>query len=338
MARKNLVNQACANRAEVFKRFRDFVCARNGSYDYSAGGIGWTLHDSSYAVDQNTISTNDWFVIKSTGENGKEDLYFRCTYIANYIKIEGFLYWNNSTHAGVGQYNTTSNWYIIDAAVPVLWIYGNLNSIFAIARESSASSSFYPATFGKLANTLYDDTPVTCTTSLTAGSARTIEFGVAVPSTWKVGQKLYLRSNTSVEMITVISISSTSITANLAGSHASGAKVSADLGYYVLGSNNLLGNYPVVLMNRAGTTPSNTYPFLTGPLVSYGYPETLNGDHLLSPVMLAYTGGQWYGEIDGVYGRYSTGMTALEVYQSRDGNNYRAFTVNSGGYIAILEV
>jgi len=107
--RANLIGLACADKAEAFKRIRDWICKRNGTYDYSVDGLGgWVLHDAVYATDEDTIANNDYFVIRSPGESGDEDLYFQFTYLANYIKIVGYLSWNNSAHTGEIAYNSNS--------------------------------------------------------------------------------------------------------------------------------------------------------------------------------------------------------------------------------------
>ena len=67
MAYANLIKQPCNNVAEIFKHCRDFVCRRNGSYDYSTSGIGWSLVDSSYATDEHNPASGDWFVVYSAG-------------------------------------------------------------------------------------------------------------------------------------------------------------------------------------------------------------------------------------------------------------------------------
>ncbi len=95
MAYKNLLNIDCADKKEFFCRMRDFICKRNGTYDYSSTGIGWTLHDSSYAVDEDNPAANDWYVICSPGEGGKDDMYFKIAWNGsqtNNITISGFLY------------------------------------------------------------------------------------------------------------------------------------------------------------------------------------------------------------------------------------------------------
>lgn len=332
MAYCNLISQACANRAEVFKRFRDFLCRRNGSYDYSATGIGWTLHDSNYAVDEDTISTNDWFVVYSPGESGNDDLYFRCTYLANYIKVEGFLYWNAGTHAGVQQYNTANNWSIADADVPILWIYGDLDSVLGISRQNSSSANYYPVTFGKATNTKYSQDTVTCAGSLSAGSGVSINVGT-VPASWQAGDRVFIRDQARIDRITIISKTSSAIVADLAYSYAAGAKLCADLGYHCA-----MGTYLsygcMVLIDHAGNKSQNMNGWSNaGTIHSTNYPDPLNSEHFVVPIYLSSATNGYIGELKHVWLRNASGLTALNAYADRDGNQYRAFSVTGGSYV-----
>lgn len=336
MAYRNLIAVSTANRAEVFKRFRDFVCRRNGSYDYSTTGIGWTLHDAVYAVDQNTISTNDYFVIYSPGESGNEDLYFKVSYIANTILIVGFLYWNNSTHVGVQQYNVTNNWNIADAAVPILWIYGDLDSIVGIARESSASANFYSGTFGK-AITVYNSETATCSGALSSGTDIVIDVGT-VPSHWFVGQRLFIRDTVNIARITISAKTSSTITATLATSYLAGSKLSADLGYYVTGGSQLSSaNY--VLIAHDGTKSIGCGAWThQGEAHSSLNPDAMNQEHMVQPYMSAAATYGILGTLRNVYKRAFTGLTALSVYADADGVSYRAFSLYGSAPIIVKEV
>lgn len=338
MARANLINIACANRAEVFKRFRDFVCKRNGTYDYSTTGIGWTLHDSSYATDEDTIATNDWFVIYSAGESGDEDLYMKCTYIANYIKIEGFLYWNATTHAGVQAYNTTSNFYIIDAAVPILWIYGDLDQVLGIARETSVSANFYPALFGK-GIAMYNDEVAVCAGALSSGTDVSINVGTVPATGWTVGKKIAIRDTTRVDYITIKTVNASEITADLSNNYLAGAKLSADLVYGVLGSNNWGSNFCSLIAHNGtkGGAVGGITTATVDPKASC-YPDPLNNDHIFGYWASYHVTYGYLGRVKDVLSRNSTGITALDVITHSDGFTYRAFVLYSGAYVMVKEV
>jgi len=338
MAYANLVNIPCANRAEVFKRFRDFVCKRNGSYDYSTTGIGWTLHDSFYAVNQDTISTNDYFVIKSVGESGNEDLYFKVAYVANYISISGYLYWNNSTHVGVQLYGGTNNWSISDTDVPILWIYGNLNAVYGISRQNSGSILYYPAFFGMLTDSLYDPTVVTSTAAITAGSSVVIDVGT-VPATWRVGDRLFIRDLTRIDRTAAVitAKSASTVTITVAYSYNAGAKLSQEMPYFV--NNGFSFNSGVaVLVDHAGTKGAGFSGVTASPYLLSAAPDPLNSEHVLDQVGCASLASGFIGYFPHVWIRQSTPLVNLDLHQLTDGTNVRVFTLYSSNYVVIKEV
>lgn len=335
MAYKNLVSVECVSRTELFKRFRDFVCKRNGSYDYSAAGIGWTLHDAVYAVDEDTISTNDYFVIYSPGENGNEDLYFKCSFLASSIQLIGYLYWNASTHAGVQAYNGNFNWPIDDAMVPVLWAYGDLNAIFAIARASTVASEFYGMPIGKGAHPVLGEDIVSSAGALTSGADKVIDVGT-VPASWQVGQKIFIRDNANVDRITISAMTGSTITATLARAYDAGAKLSAYVGYYCTGGDQLTSQF-YWLIDGDGNKNTNSGGWKSdATLVTYGNPDPLTGKYLMTPL---YTGGTSMGLMGfmrDVY-RRPDGVTALDVHVVA-GVSYRAFLLYSNMAIMVKEV
>jgi len=339
MAYANLLGVETANRAEVFKRFRDFVCRRNGSYDYSTTGIGWTLHDAVYAVDQDQISINDYFVIKSIGESGNEDLYFKVINIANYISIIGYLYWNNTTHTGVQAYGSGSNWNVGDTAVPVIWVYGDLDAVFLLSRPSNVSVNFVPSSFGILSNPLYDKTVAVSSGALTAGTDVVIDVGT-VPSTWRIGDKLFLRDNVRVDRTDagITAKTSSTVTITLSYSYNAGVKISQELAYFCNGGAQLNATYNV-LCSHAGTK-GVSYSGITwnSGILGYGYPEVLNAEHLLVPFMLVNLAIGYAGELPHIYARHTSGLTPLDLHQLVDGTNVRVFNIYNGNYAVIKEV
>jgi hypothetical protein len=335
-----IIALGCANRAEVFKRVRDALCSGNGtgnySYDYSSTGMGWTWYDAYYATDKDTISTNDWFVLYSPGESGNDDLYFQFTYKANYIKVNGWLSFNASTDTGTQTYNSTDNWNITDAAVPVLWLYGDKDAIFGISRTNSGSADFMPISFGMTTNTLYPQTVVTCASSLSSGSG--VSIAVTVPADWYAGKKIFIRDTANIARITIISIpDSGHITADLATNYLAGCKLSSDLGYYCTGGSYFVSTM-YFLIGHDGTKNCGAGTWANASAIeSYGHPEVMNSEHVVTPWFSLSSTYGILGQLKNVYQRYSSGMTALNVYDI-GGVNYRAFTVYSAAYIVVKEV
>lgn len=247
MAYVNLVNEVLDNagtdagEAEAFMRFRDFVCKRNGTYDYSATGIGWTLHDSSYAVDEDNAQINDWFVIHSTGETGRDKMYFKVILIADHIQINGWQYWNNSTHAGEGtSYFRDNAWFIQNPVA--LYIYGDLDFIHPIIAGIAGTTNWSHGNFGCL-----DDSWLVplegmgiprnvqvCSSALSAGSDVSIVVPDSSSKLWAPDCHLFIMDDASIERILVkANNGSTTLTADLTNSYSAGARIAVVFPYYV---------------------------------------------------------------------------------------------------------
>jgi hypothetical protein len=129
-----LIGVSAATAAETFQHVRDFVCKRNGTYDYSTTGIGWDIVDASYAVDENTLTDGDWVVIKSPGESGRESLYYRLEYDPTYpIYIRGYLYWDAATHSGaVGTAQAGTLYQTMSDGSRILYIHGDLDEVLVM--------------------------------------------------------------------------------------------------------------------------------------------------------------------------------------------------------------
>lgn len=221
MAYANLISQACTNNAEVFKRARDFLCKRNGSYDYSSTGIGWTLHDAVYATDQDSVAFGDYFVAYSPGEDGDQDLYIKITYASGYINVHSYLYWNNSTHAGVTAATTASNWTNTNSAAATIWVYGDLDGVVFISKYSS---TYYAVIAGHCPESSFATGVATSSGAVSSGSNVVVTVDV-VPSGFTSGRKIYIRDNANIEIVTISSISGSDITlSSVAASYSSGCK------------------------------------------------------------------------------------------------------------------
>ena len=189
MAYKNLIAQSCNNPIETFLRCRDFLCSRVGTYDYSTTGIGWTLHDMYYLLggsshyydttSQDTISINDYFVVKSVGEDGLRQLYFKFTYVSGAINVDGYLYWDNSSHTGYKRYYSSSaSWTNTLATNNILWVYGDLDKVQLISKYST---THYPCEIGWCPDSSLSTAVTAHAGSISAGSSVAVTF-TSVPA------------------------------------------------------------------------------------------------------------------------------------------------------------
>lgn len=338
MPRKNLVAEAIATRAEVFKRFRDWVCARNGSYNYTTTGQGWTYHDSSYAVSQDTISNNDYFVIRSTGESGKDDIYMKVTYsaTANMIQVQMCQYWNSTTHVGVNLMTAANNWQVADATAGTLYIYATLDYILVF---TLIGASQYGALFGLLDDSEYDKTIAISSGAVSAGSNVVVTMDL-VPASWVVGGKVVVKDNANMERIIVSAINSLDVTfTSLAASYTSGCKFAKDFPIVCNNATNLLGAYIALFgHNNAKLASISTVVVPVSPGDS-GDPDPLDGEFLAAPYEFRDSTVGYLGRFYDLLGMVTTGYAHLQVYSTATGVNYRAvISLNSSAPVLIKEV
>lgn len=337
MAYVNLVNQTCAGGTEeVFQRLRDFLCKRNGTYDYSATGIGWTLHDSSYAVDEDNCAINDWFVVKSVGESGDEDLYYKVTWrLANYLNIQGMLYWNAATDTGVHTYNTTaSNVYCGDALSIPLWIYGDLDQ-FLVGTKPSAT--YYQHAVGLAEDLPYDTTVATSAGALSSGNDISITLD-AVPAEWAVGRTLFIRDTANIDKITIKTLVGLVITADLAHNFLAGGKLVADLSYSCCSATAISGTR-YCLLNHLGTKNQTITVVYNNSLINNCDPDEMNDEPVGAPITLNGSTSGYHGKLKNIcrIDASISGVSDEDVYADMAGVNWRIF--NATGYaIAVKEV
>lgn len=335
----NLVNQSCVDYEEMFQRLRDFLCKRNGTYDYSGSGIGWTLYDAVYAVDENTLSDGDYFVAYSAGESASDDMYVKFMYeITTYwFMTMGYLSWDAVAHTGgpaVGSYDFGSQQ---RGSSPRLWIYGDLDAIIVLSHDGT---SYYGSYFGKYENLPYPDTKATSSSSVSSGTDVVITVD-AVPSWWWVGQNIFIRDDDGGELITIKAISGLDITADVTTARAAGCKLQASWSFFVQQSNNLtelaVGYASHIGDMGSGGARSETSAINTA--VSSVTLEELNQASVTAPLMRYDSNpDEYYGTMKHLLGVNGSIGVAEDVLLDRvSGNQYRYFG-NLGLDVIVREV
>jgi len=331
MAYANLIAQSCNNPIETFMRFRDFICKRNGTYDYSSTGVGWTLHDSYYAVNEDTISINDYFVIYSAGEDGQRDIYFYVKYVSGYITIQGYLYWNNTTHAGVQLFGSASNWNNTLATNNVLWLYADLDQFIGVAKYGT---SYYTVDGGWMPDSVIDQTVTVAASAITAGSSITVTF-TSVPAEWAVNTYLFVKDTVNIERVKITGISGTDVTfQTFVASYLAGSKFSLEVTTYISTNNFTSTRY--FQINHDGVKSSTTGCILDNTSIT----NPTSGDALsgLIPAKKYYMSNatMWAGPLKNCLSTVST-LTS-ETTHTIGAQGYRFFNLYSAGYTLIKEV
>ncbi len=345
MSYKNVIAQSCSDKNELFTRLRDFLCKRNGTYDYSTTGIGWTLHDYVYATDEDNCAVGDYFVIYSSGENGKEDLYFKFEWVSGYIKIAGYQAWDSSTHSGANNYVDNNNFYVLESESKILWIYGDLN-IFQLINKETSNSTFYGVLCGKAKPAWEDQTEniAICSSALNAGSDVSITVD-AVPANWRIGTDLFIRTthnndNTTVkiEKTTIKTINGNTITLDLTNSYTANSKLSDFVGYFCQYNFYTL-NYAAFLIVDSGSTNIMISPTSLSLTLTNYTPSPHENNFLMLNVFYCYNG--YCSGIPGIVKKipdFTAGFVSEDILQENDGTQWRCFCVYSNTYIAVKEV
>ncbi len=345
MAYVNLVAQACADKNELFTRMRDFICKRNGTYDYSSEGIGWTLHDSSYATDEDNCAINDWYVIYSPGEGTKEDLYFKVTYISGYIKVEGYQSWDSTTHTGsTNKYNAANNLVLAEAGAKTFWVYGDLDYLMVFNYIST--DLYHLVHFGKVvpAWDFQSGTIATCGTTLSAGSDVSIVLD-SVPANWAVGKQVFIRTThndamgtVKAEKITIKTLVSNTITADLTNSYTTGSRVSDFVGYMCQGHTNALTTV-YFMLGDDGAINQGLSPVNINLTTSNFDPGSLEDKFYLIEVFY-----QAASDLGGKIAHlrkvptFVAGLTHLDIMEEDDGTEWRCFRAYNSFYLGVKEV
>lgn len=332
MSYANLISQICTDNADEFKRIRDFVCKRNGSYDYSTTGIGWTLHDAVYATDQDSVSFGDYFVAYSPGEDGDQDIYVKITYLSGYISVHAYLYWNNSTHSGVQAATTTNNFTATNSLTATLWVYGDLDCLVFVAKYGTV---YYAVSAGHFPDSQFATSVATSAYSVSSGSSVVISVDT-VPTGFSVGRKIYIRDNAAVEICEITDISGTDITVDsLSNSYSAGCKLQGEVSTYCSCSINIFSNiYPVI--SHAGTS-SLTHTLDGSSGVSSTTDDGLLGGSVLSSLYFS-AASSFMGPVKNAFFVSSSGRTSEQTETDNNGITYRFFSCYSAKNMLVKEV
>lgn len=325
MAYKNLINVSGLSESQVWRHLCDWLTSRNGIADYSTLGLGWTLHDSSYANNADTPTVGDWVVLYSSGEDGKQDLYIRLLYstVANSIvRINSGLYWNSSTNAWVSSFPGSDQ-----AAGPTsgtvfnLYIYGSLDHFSVVVGNGT---TLYGRYFG-----LGSNLPIATTTSaISSGSVVVVPVDV-IPESWRVGDAVFVRDIANIKKAVISDLGGTNVTlGSLTVGFSAGAKISRGHSVYCSTGTGFIGSGNLQV-GGTGVVASIATGVYNATVLGYGNPDSVNGCHTTEYNRIFASG---YLSDHGVHRDIlnvsSTGITSGAVYQDFEtGENWRALSV-----------
>lgn len=348
MTYRNLISQACASKEEYFMRMRDFICRRNGTYDYSALGIGWTLFDESYATDEDNPVIDDYYVIYSPGEGGKDDLYYKIKMLASDLDIDGYLSWDAVAHTGSAQYTAGNNNLDMISGF-TLWVYGDLDT-FGVVNLTSIIGDYDAFHAGKLVPNWPNQSGeiVNCAGALTAGSDVSITVD-AMPTEWEVGSDIFIRTThndvmgtVKAEKITIKTLVGLVITADLSNSYTADSALSNHF-IYALQASNYFFSTTYCLHGKAGGVWANLAmsPIWLAWTDQYFDPSEFEERTMLGKIHYQSTEG-YHGYQRNI--RRPVKVPAVsytqdeDILQEDDGTEWRCFGVYSNSFVAFKEV
>ena len=348
MAYKNLVNQLCADKTEVFCRMRDFICKRNGTYaDYSTDGIGWTLWDAVYAVDEDNPQLGDYFVMFSAGESGDEDLYIYVEWYSGDLKIRGYQSWDPSTHTGSARYYSNAANLFLEETVTAIYfnIYGDLDWLMPHYKNASLDhrSCFFGAVDCAVEEVNRD--VATCSSALTAGSDVSITVD-SVPSDWEVGSELFIRTThtdnmatVEMEYITIKTLVGNTITADLTKNYTADSKLCVFVAYLSPTSINCITGYNVLFTPSGGVNQALT-PYISSLPVAYITPSNWEGKYMITDILAIGVDGWPVCRLPHVknIGNIAAPMIDEDIIEESDGTIWRVKQFYSGKRLVIREV
>jgi hypothetical protein len=186
---------------------------------------GWTLHDDQLADPQ------PYFVFKSHGESGAEDVYlqFRISTTSGRIHVAAFQYWIAATHTGVNEASHTSYTYlrVEDSADFIFWLFADLDHVFVVTKLVST----YYGHYSGLLKRFWSGAIALTQAAVTAGSGVVLQVNDATVVT--PGQDYVIKDDAGIERVRVSAID-TAVTPNtitvetLVRDYASGAKIGED--------------------------------------------------------------------------------------------------------------
>ena len=310
-----------ANTADFLIKLKDFLVTT----------CGWTLHDDQMGQAQ------PYFVTKSSGESGNEDIYMQFCNDTNVdiIAVKGCLYWNATTHAAVkdafypaGTCITTK-----DSGAFLYWFYGDMDHVFVVTKIVAT----YYGHYSGIIKRFWSDKIAITQGGANAGSNVVVQVDDA--SFVTVNKRYIIKDNANIERV-LVTAKDTSATPNtvtiavLANPYTVGAKMGEDPQPVIVSKNNMPSAFYAV--NRwdgwASTTgQSGTCGAANASFSGYCDPDLRYGVVVMFPWLVAMTAGnndELRGELIEIYS-VGPGAGDSEDVIDLGTSTYRMFNMSS---------
>lgn len=318
------------NTADLLVKLKDFLVTT----------CGWTLYDDGSAL------TEPYYVLKSIGESGMEDIYIQLindTASTDCITVRGYLYWNAATHVGVkGAYSSGATMISTkDSAQFLYWLYGDLDHMCVVTKITAT----YYLNYSGIIKRYWSGAVAITQAAATAGSSVVIQVNDA--SLFTAGSYYIIKDDANIERVQVTArdtglMPNTITVATLAAGYASGAKVGEDPQPVIIGRNNMPGTfYALNKWNGYANTTGQTGSCgaASGGFASYSDPDVRYGLTIMFPWLVAMTASgmeELRGELIEIYCVGSGAGDSEDVLDLGTGT-YKMFNLSGGGWCAIRE-
>jgi len=307
--------------------------------DFLVNTVGWTLHDDGSA------EAEPYYVLKSNGETGAEDIYLRFIDDANAdrIAVRGCLYWDAIAHTGVKEAYHNSYTYIrtVDASSFLYWLFADLDHVFIVTKVVAT----YYGHYSGLIKRFWSGAVAVTQAAAAPGSDVVVQVNDA--SIFTVGSYYVIKDDAEIErvQVTAVNMASTPNTvtlANLVNSYSAGAKIGEDPQPVIIGRNQMPGSF--YALNKydgwaSASSQSGSCAAAHGNFHTAANPDKRYGLVTMFPWLVAHTSSTYKelrGELIEIYA-IGSGAADSEDVLDLGGATYKIFNLSGPGWCAVKE-
>jgi hypothetical protein len=307
--------------------------------DFLSTAVGWTLHDDGSA------EPDPYYVLKSNGESGAEDVYLRFIDDSNAdrIAVRGCLYWDAAAHAGVKEAYHNSYTYIrtVDASPFLYWLFADLDHVFIVTKVVAT----YYGHYSGLIKRFWSGAVAVTQAAAAPGSDVVVQVNDA--SIFTAGSYYVIKDDAEIERVQVTAVDTTSTPntvtlATLVNTYASGAKIGEDAQPVIIGRNQMPGSF--YALNKfdgwaSASGQSGSCAAAHGNFHTAANPDKRYGLVTMFPWLVAHTSSTYKelrGELIEIYA-IGSGAADSEDVLDLGGATYKIFNLSGPGWCAVKE-
>lgn len=307
--------------------------------DFLTTVAGWTLHDDGSA------QPDPYYVLKSAGESGAEDIYlqFIDDSNTNRIAVRGSMYWDAAAHAGVKEAYHNSYTYIgtVDASPFLFWLFADLDHVFIVTKLVATYYGHYSGLIKRFWS------GAVAVTQAAAAPGGDVVVQVNDASIFSVGSHYLIKDDAEIERVQVtavdtVSTPNTVTLANLVNGYAAGAKIGEDPQPVIIGRNQMPGNF--YALNKfdgwaSASGQSGSCAAAHGNFHTAANPDQRYGLVTMFPWLVAHTSSAYKelrGELIEIYA-IGSGAADSEDVLDLGSATYKIFNLSGPGWCAVKE-